>query len=141
MSPLDRLIAERACERLIHLYALHADHHQHDEMANLFADDGSLDRGDGPVVGREAIRCALNRRRPDSIVRHVCSNVIIEVRGERTASATSVMTLYRTFGSAVPPQKLAPAEMIVDYRDRFVLAANGWRIQERLSEIILMQDE
>jgi len=132
---------ERACERLIQLYALYADHHRHTEMADLFTADGVLGRGDGPVRGKEQILAALNQRRPDAIVRHVMSNVIVDVRGpEDQASATSVMTLYRVFGSSEPGQPLEPPEMIADYNDEFRRTDDGWRIHERQSIIVLRRD-
>jgi hypothetical protein len=108
MDDLDRMVIERACERLIQLYAFYADHHRHTEMADLFTEDGALDRGEGPVRGRAKIFDALEQRRPDAIVRHVTSNVIVEVVGPHQASATSVMTLYRVFGASEPGQTLEP---------------------------------
>ena len=140
IADLDRLVIERACERLIQLYAFYADHHRHTEMADLFSMDGALDRGDGPVQGRQKILLALNQRRPDAMVRHVMSNVIVGVRQLDQASATSVMTLYRVFGSSEPGQVLEPPEMIADYHDEFRLTDDGWRIHARHSIIVLRRD-
>lgn len=140
INDLDRLVIERACERLIQLYAFYADHHRHAEMADLFAEDGALDRGDGPVRGKANILEALEQRRPDAIVRHVTSNVIVEVGGPDQASATSVMTLYRVFGSDEPGQTLEPPEMVADYYDTFRLTNGGWRIHDRRSVIVLRRD-
>lgn len=140
ITDLDRLMIERACEKLVQLYAFYADHHRHTEMANLFTGDGVLGRGDGPVRGREQILAALNQRRPDAIVRHVMSNVIVDVRQPDQASATSVMTLYRVFGSNEPGQRLEPAEMIADYHDEFRLTDDGWRIHARQAIIVLRRD-
>ena len=137
---LDRLVIERECERLIQLYAFYADHHRHIEMADLFTADGVLDRGNGAVQGKEKIRQALEQRRPDAIVRHISSNVIVDVRKPDQASATSIMTLYRVFGSNEPGQALELPEMVADYHDEFRRMSEGWRIGSRRSVIALRRD-
>ena len=109
-------------------------------MADLFTADGVLERGNGAVQGKEKIRQALEQRRPDAIVRHISSNVIVDVRKPDQASATSVMTLYRVFGSNEPGQALELPEMVADYHDEFRRMSEGWRIGSRQSVIALRRD-
>jgi hypothetical protein len=133
----DRHLIERECERLVLLYARYADSFQDDAFAALFADNALLHRGDAPLVGRDAIREAMGRRRRDSVVRHLCSNVIIDVIDAGNASGVSFMTLYRHFGSATIPTPMTAPEMIAEYHDRFTLTSEGWRIAERQALIVL----
>lgn len=133
----DRHRIERECERLVLLYARYADSFQDDAFAALFAEDALLHRGDAPLVGRDAIRAAMGRRRRDSVVRHLCSNVIIDVIDARNASGVSYLTLYRHFGSATLPTPMLAPEMIAEYHDRFTLTPEGWRIAERQALVVL----
>lgn len=136
MNTDERDRIERACERLIIAYARYADTCDDENFAALFTDDGRLHRGTDTVVGREAIRAAMGTRRRDSVVRHLCSNILVDVIDADTASAVSAMTLYRSFGSGEMPAALPPVEMIVDYHDRFRRTADGWRIADRRTVIV-----
>lgn len=134
------MLIERACERLIMLYALHADNYAPDAVAALFAENAVLNRGEGDAVGRAAILAAFNRRRPDAAVRHISTNVVIDVKGDMSASGVSTMMLYRKFGSADLPQPLEPLEMIVDYHDTFGRTSVGWRFLHRRAVRVFERD-
>ncbi len=140
LTDIERMLIERACERLIMLYALHADNYAPDAVAGLFAEDAVLNRGDGDAVGRAAILAAFTRRRPDAAVRHISTNVVIDVENADTATGISSMMLFRRFGSADLPQPLAPAEMIVDYHDRFCRTPDGWRFVHRRAVRVFERD-
>ncbi|NQV80371.1 MAG: nuclear transport factor 2 family protein [Alphaproteobacteria bacterium] len=140
MTDLERMLIEHACERLIMLYALHADTYAPDAVAGLFTDDAVLNRGDGDAVGRAAILAAFNRRRPDAAVRHISTNVVIDVDSEDSARGVSTMTLYRRFGTMDLPQPLEPAEMIADYHDTFRRTPDGWRFAHRRAVRVFERD-
>lgn len=140
MTDLERMLIERACERLIMLYAMHADNYAPEAVSALFAEDAILNRGEGDAVGRPAILAAFNRRRPDAAVRHISTNVVIDVLDDASASGVSTMMLYRNFGSAGLPQPLPPLEMIVDYHDTFARTLEGWRFKQRRAVRVFERD-
>lgn len=131
MDDIERMLIERACERLIMLYAQHADFYEPEAVAGLFAEDAVLNRGEGDAIGRPAILAAFRKRRRDALVRHVSTNVVIDVVDGNTARGTSMMMLFRRFGTADTPQPMDPPEMIVNYHDRFRRTPDGWRFAQR----------
>jgi len=115
---------EWECARLVNLYAQLNDAARWDELAALYADNGSMARPtapDAPVVGREAILAAF-KARPPRTTRHICSNIVIDVENATTARGSSAMLLF-TSAEGAP--------LIGGFEDRFVLTEQGWRFAER----------
>jgi hypothetical protein len=61
MNDNERRDIERACEALSIAYARSVDFRDYDTLAELFAEDGTLDAGQ-PLQGRRMIRESLDRR-------------------------------------------------------------------------------
>ena len=135
MTPDRRQAIEWECARLINLYANLNDEGRWEELATLYAKDGSMTRPtapDAPIVGREALLASF-RARPPRASRHVVGNIVVEVESETEASAFSVILLFT--GSidregGLPLRDSGPP-LVGSYRDRFVLTDEGWRFAER----------
>ena len=115
---------EWECTRLVNLYAQLNDAARWDELAALYAEDGSMTRPtapDAPVIGRAAILAAF-KARPPRTTRHICSNVVIDVESATAARGSSAMLLFTA--ADAPP-------MVGGFEDRFVLTDEGWRFAER----------
>lgn len=128
MKAKDRRAIEHDCARLIALYANLNDEARWDEAAALYAEDGVMVRPtapDKPTQGREAILAAF-KARPPRVTRHVCSNVVIDVESEDTASGVSAMLLFT--GAAEP--------LVGSFHDTFVRTADGWRFAERRGSLL-----
>lgn len=124
MTAHERRAIEADCTRLIAAYANHNDAARWEELAALYAENGSMTRPtapDAPIVGRAAILAAFQAR-PPRATRHICSNVVIEVESETSARGESAMLLFTASGA--PP-------LVGSFHDRFVLTAEGWRFAER----------
>ena len=135
MNDLERMLIERACERLVTEYTHLVDHGEAARIADLFTDDGSLLPA---AEGREAIRAFLQARQDHAgrASRHVCTNTLIEVHDGDRASGVTYLTLYRHDGE--PDRTESPLDGPVyagEYRDTFVRTADGWRFSRR--EIVL----
>lgn len=123
MTEDERRAIEADCARLIALYANLNDEARWDEVAALYAEDGSMTRPtapDAPLLGRDAILAAF-KSRPPRKTRHVCSNVVITAHGPNSASGESAMILLQP---DAPP-------LAGSFHDRFVRTAGGWRFAER----------
>jgi hypothetical protein len=138
MDPLERLLAERACERLVLLYALYVDEGRAGEVASLFTEDGRWEGADGSVMaGRDAIAAAFGARQglARRTSRHVCTNVLVDVADDGTSAAGSTYLMnYRhdsQNGAAAVPAPADHPKFVGTYYDRFVSTADGWRIAER----------
>ena len=115
---------EWECARLINLYAQLNDAARWEELAALYADDGSMARPtapDAPVIGRDAILAAFQSR-PARTTRHICSNIVIDVETATAARGSSAMLLFTA--ADAPP-------LVGGFQDRFVLTGDGWRFAER----------
>ena len=92
MDPLERLLAERACERLVYRYAHLLDLGQEDRVPELFADDGVWELpGRIRFAGRAELEAGIPTRLtvPGRTARHLCMNVVIDVLGPDEAVGTS----------------------------------------------------
>jgi ketosteroid isomerase-like protein len=124
MTEFDRLIAERACERLILNYAAFNDASDWAAVAALYTPIGRMSRPTAPddfITGHEAILSAFQARAPRT-TRHICTNIRVTVHDEIGATATSQILLFTAAGA--PP-------LVGTYSDVLNLTADGWRFAER----------
>lgn len=125
MSPAgDRLIAERACERLILDYAALVDAADWAAVAALYTVDGRMSRPTAPdqfIAGRAAILAGFLAR-PPRTTRHICANIRVTLISPIEAVASSQILLFT--GADGPP-------LVGSYADRMVDQGDGWRFAER----------
>lgn len=100
LDPTDRLLAERACERLIIEFVRRLDLGDPGEVAELFVDDGVWEwtEGDRRIQGRDALRSYFAGRPADRLSRRICTNILVTLTSEATATATTYFTTYRVDG-------------------------------------------
>ena len=133
LAPMDRLVAERACERLIVEFVHKLDLGNPSEVADLFTDDGVWEwaEGDRRIQGRDALRAYFAGRPADRLSRRICTNILVTVTSETTATATTYFTTYRVDGYTegfVPPR--APTQ-VGHYEDTFLKADGLWLLSSR----------
>lgn len=134
ITPAERALIERACERLIIEYCHLVDHGKAAQQADLFTEDGVWTSGDRTSSGRDALRKGFQARQDmvERMSRHVCTNALIDVLDRNTAKGVVYLTLYRHDG--MPGRATSPTQppaMIGEYRDEFKRTAAGWRIHRR----------
>ena len=141
MDPLERLLAERACERLVYRYAQLLDLGRAEKVPELFVDDGVWELpGRIRFAGRAELDAGIPTRltAPGRTARHLCMNVVIDVLGPDEAVGTSYMVNYRYDDPSGVPADVAPTGdpvYIGEYRDRFVRTEDGWRFHQRRTEL------
>ncbi|MFE2012654.1 nuclear transport factor 2 family protein [Streptomyces sp. NPDC059491] len=133
LSPTDRLLAERACERLIVAFVHTLDLGDPGDVAGLFTEDGFWEwpEGDRRIEGREALRSYFAGRPADRLSRRICSNILVDVTSESTATALTYFTTYRVDGHAggfAPPR--APTQ-VGHYVDAFLKVEGRWLLRSR----------
>jgi hypothetical protein len=137
MDPIEQLLAERACERLVLGFVHRLDLGEPGSVAELFTEDGSWEwpAGDRLVKGREALRQYFASRPADRLSRRMMSNVLVTATTPDTATATSYFTTYRVDGhdggtDPVPP---GPPVQVGHYEDTFRRASDGtWLLASRV---------
>ena len=124
MDDLERLLAERACERLIVEYCRRVDFGEAARIADLFTEDGVWSGVDLVLNGREEIRewfvrrQALERR----VSRHICTNVAVDVVSPDEAQSVCYLVNYRH-----------------DRRDAFRRTPDGWRFTRRHVDVAFVR--
>lgn len=133
LGPMERLIAERACERLIIEFVRQLDLGNPSSVADLFTPDGiwAWPAGDRRIAGREALRDYFDGRPADRLSRRMCTNILVTVTSPDTAAATTYFATYRVDGYSeglVPPR---PPAQVGHYEDTFRKADGIWLLATR----------
>jgi hypothetical protein len=135
MDPIERLLAERACERLQVTYALTADCGDADGFAALFTEDAAIHIPEyPPFAGYAAIHDSLLRLAGTGVtMRHVITNQQVTVTGPASATGICYLIVYNNPDPADENgiREVQPPSTVGEYRDQFVRIAEGWRFRER----------
>ncbi|MEU8968804.1 nuclear transport factor 2 family protein [Streptomyces monashensis] len=137
MDPLELLLAERACERLITEFVHRLDLGEPAGVAGLFTEDGVWEwppPGDGRrVAGRAALREYFGSRPADRLSRRFMCNALVTVTGPDTATAVSYFATYRADGYDGVMVPAGPPVQIGTYEDSFRRADDGrWLLARRV---------
>ncbi|MFI5554844.1 nuclear transport factor 2 family protein [Streptomyces sp. NPDC051738] len=135
MDSLDRLLAERACERVIIDFVHRLDLGEPASVAELFTEDGSWawPEGERLVKGRDALRQYFGSRPADRLSRRMMSNVLVTVASPDTATATSYFTTYRVDGHEGGPVPPGSPVQVGSYEDTFRRSPDGtWLLSARV---------
>jgi SnoaL-like domain len=141
MDDSKRAQIAQACERLLLEVAHLTDHGPHESIADLFTDDGELDR-DGTVIrGRQALRDSYVKRPVTLMTRHLVSNVMVTLVSENEANCRACATVYR-FRSQdgvrpVPPVDCEGPESVVEFEDHLIRTADGWKVRRRVLRTVI----
>ncbi|MEU2795974.1 MULTISPECIES: nuclear transport factor 2 family protein [unclassified Streptomyces] len=133
LGPLDRLFAERACERLIVEFVRTLDLGEPGDVAELFTPDGVWEwaEGDRRIEGRDALRAYFAGRPADRLSRRLCTNILVTLTSASTATASTYFTTFRVdghTGGMLPPR--LPAQ-VGRYEDTFHKAEGRWLLAAR----------
>ncbi|MGD6747195.1 nuclear transport factor 2 family protein [Streptomyces sp. BH106] len=134
LDPLERLLAERACERLILELVRRLDLGDPGTVSELFTPDGvwQWPYDDRRIEGRDALRAYFGGRPADRLSRRMCTNILVTVESPDTASATTYFATYRVDGhpgdGIVPPP---PPANIGHYEDTFRRLDGRWLMARR----------
>ena len=130
LSPTDLLLAKSELSELVFRLNRHYELHEYAEMAALYAEDAHYANWRGDVVGRAAILRLMQDRAPDRLVRHVLSNLVIELDGADQARGLCYVTAFlNPQGHPVTrsvPQLGAPA--IAEYHFAFRRVDGRWLV-------------
>jgi len=139
VTPIEQLLIERACSRLVITYCTAADHHDVDAFLGIFADDARWHQADGSVfVGHAQIREYFVGRPKSPVRSHICSNILIEVLDTESARGTSMATVLRAgpAGADGTPGTMKP-HAVLEYEDQYERQADGaWKIIVRQPRLV-----
>ncbi|MFE2297055.1 nuclear transport factor 2 family protein [Streptomyces sp. NPDC059445] len=130
---VERMLAERACERIIVDFVHRLDLGDPSSVAELFTPDGvwHWPFGDRRIEGREALRAYFASRPEDRLSLRLMTSILVTVESEVTARAVSYLTTYRVdgySGGMIGPR--LPAN-IGHYEDTFRKIDGAWLLAGR----------
>ncbi|WP_262706082.1 MULTISPECIES: nuclear transport factor 2 family protein [Streptomyces] len=139
LDPMERLLSERACERLIVEFVRRLDLGDPSSVADLFTPDGVCEwpHGNRRVEGREALRSYFGSRPKDRLSRRMSTNILVTVNSASAATATSYFATYRVDGyihGMVSPR--LPAN-VGHYEDTFRKIEDTWLLTSRVTHLPL----
>jgi uncharacterized protein (TIGR02246 family) len=145
MDPIETLTAKQECADIAGRYARAVNERDVEGFVNLFTPDGAWNRpGAHSMVGHDQIREFIEYALPDPAVRtlrHVNGTVLIELIDDDTASSWSQTVVYDVTEAPPYPVSLPGPDMMVEYRDRLVRTADGWRIAQRDTTVVFAASE
>jgi 3-phenylpropionate/cinnamic acid dioxygenase small subunit len=125
---------EAACTRLCVDFANHLDARRYAQVLDLFTEDAALDRMGTVSAGRDEIACFLTARPTDITTRHICSNIRVSFDAEEDDEASGVCYVLFFQGkedAGTGVAQLSGPPSVVEYHDRFLRTAGGWKILSR----------
>jgi len=133
MDDLERLLIERACERLVHDYANLLDAYDHDGFLKLWAEDAVLDMLGTQHRGPEGLRGWLAGREPRMICRHLVTNTVTDVIDADTATGRCYTIAFRARNAeGAAPGPVGDPTFVVTYRNHFTRhPQRGWLFARR----------
>jgi len=138
MKDKKRLRIEAECAKLPLLFAKYADNGDHEALAALFTEDCTFARPfqpDFPFFGRDKVQ-AVFRDRPPILVRHIVTNVLVEVISKNEARGTNYLAMLSSHASTVPPQE-AGGLYVGGFEDHYVKTGDGWKFMSRYGQVAL----
>lgn len=121
------------CTRTLTGFINALDAGDYETMAGLMAENGVWVRPGGDATGPAGLLEAMKERPRDLIVRHVISNVLIEVLDDDNATGITYLTVYRHHGPPPEngPARLDGAHMVGVSYNRLVRESGAWKIDEK----------
>lgn len=130
LSPGRRRELEADCERVVLSVYRHLDEFDYARLVELFAPDGVWQREGRELKGRAQILANLEQRPRNQVVRHLITNLIVDIAPPAGARVTGYNTAYRALETApdvVPVEIDAPLGLwvlraeLVSFRDLWLI--------------------
>jgi hypothetical protein len=139
MNATERQTIEWECTKLCHQFANLGDINDFQALSQLFTEDGSMSRPSVPdfdIKGRQTIIDAFLKR-PALVIRHIVSNVVIDVLSEFEATGFSLIIFLAAPQSDAPLPLVSGPVQVGEFRDKYVKTADGWKFQQRKGKLAL----
>jgi hypothetical protein len=132
-TPLGRELlraVEWDCSQVLTRFFNYFDQWRYADMVELFAADGVWHRQGKALHGRAAILAALSARSTTQRVRHVVTNLQIDVVSRDAASSLLYVTayMYDSGERQSAPAKVRAPYLVLTAPGRLVRTEDGWRI-------------
>jgi hypothetical protein len=126
------------CTQLLIKFYMSLDEKRYDDLANLFAEDGSWVRLGRELVGPKAIVTEMAERE-DWLTAHLINNIQIEIVDADNVDTSQYITLYRQEGweGEDGPAPVVLPLGILRHRDKLVRVDGTWKFKRKTSRAIM----
>ena len=135
---------EMECQQLVCKYYDHVDHYEYEQAVALFTLDVDWIALGVKLDGPNEILKGLYGGLGDGTIRHVLSNIMVDVIDENHAKGRVYGTLYSSpdicYDQHEGPISFEGPTQIVDGLDEYTRTADGWRISQRRGNAIFKRD-
>lgn len=138
MDPIQALLIENACLRLLTEYTVATDSDDAALWLDVFTDDAVWEAPNLKLEGRAAFAkfFAGRTNHKTSLVRHFSANALVKIQDADHATAVSTMLVFRqTDYPGQGPGALKNPTNIVQNDDEFVRGPKGWKIRRRVTSV------
>ncbi|MES2413439.1 MAG: nuclear transport factor 2 family protein [Pseudomonadota bacterium] len=137
MTLEEEIRCERECTRLSNDFAFAVDRGHFDDFIALFAPDGALERRGEVLRGPQALRGFLEAMPKNRTMRHICTNIRIDMTSPTSAKGTSSTLMMHVMADAGTPLPMkAATPLCAEYEDEYVLTGSGWKFKYRNTIIV-----
>ena len=141
---LQRLVDEKACEKLIAEYCHLVDFGNASAIADLFTAGGYWSGPGVEMIGQDQIRAGFSARQDvtRSQSRHLFTTVLVRVEGDEATSLCYLLNFRHDSptGVAESPAPAGLPKYVGEYHDQFVRTSDGWRFESRRFELAFLRD-
>jgi hypothetical protein len=118
------------CAQTLIRFFNYFDQWRYEDMADLFAPDGVWHRAGKSLSGKDVIVGELNKRSRTQTVRHVITNIQVDVTSEATAEILLYVTAYihDSGVKATKPPKIQMPSLLLVVPGQMVKRDDGWKI-------------
>lgn len=127
---------ERELRKLAYGYARMIDHREWEAIPLVFVADARLSGLGFDMKGHEELRTGLAKIDMYSATLHCVHNQIVEVDGDRGTGEIYCVANHIYEKESVPFK----LDMGIRYEDRYQRGPDGWRIAERVLNLVWQQD-
>lgn len=123
------------CQKILRQYYHHIDHHEFEQAVQLFAEDVTWQLVGLDLTGRDAILEALHAGLGSDTIRHVVTNIIVNVIDEDHADLLTYTTIYYSKEGRREdmdqPLPLSGPHRLVDTYAKMRWHVDAWQIAAR----------
>ncbi len=121
---------EQDCARAVTAFFVQLDARDHDKQWDQMTSDGCWDRGGKQLNSRKAFLAAMAERPRDLTIRHMISNLLVDVASDGTSAvATFNLIVYRYLADrGDKPAPMSPPSAIAAFTAQMRPEAGRWRI-------------
>lgn len=142
MEAGQRMAIEWECAALANAFAYYIDNREYPKVGECFTEDGVFHRDGKQLVGRRMIVEALEQRPLEAVTRHVTTGYhFSHVDADEAIAHSTNRSYFAMAEGGVLPASRPPAQMVLlDFTDRFRRTEAGWRIAERRTSLVFIDD-